>query len=255
VSALEAFCLDDRVAIVTGATGGLGEQAARGLAQAGATVIVTGRRADRLTAVAEGIRTEGGRAHARVLDMTDASAVRTTFAELAETVGPFDVIVNNAGQAHQADVLDVTDGDWARIIDVNLTAVFVASQAFLTLRNTARPGSIINVASLAAMIGVRGQAAYVASKTGVAGLTRALALDTARAGVRVNALAPGYFATDMPAQVLADDVATAALLKKIPMGRVGEPEEIGPVVIFLASDASRYMTGAVLTFDGGYTAE
>ncbi|MFT3797485.1 SDR family NAD(P)-dependent oxidoreductase [Microbacterium sp.] len=255
MSGLDAFRLDGRIAIVTGATGGLGEQAARALAEAGATVVITGRREQRLQAVVEGIRALGGAAHARALDMTDPDALRAVFAEVAETVGAPDILINNAAQAHQADVLDVTDDDWARIIDVNLTAVFTASQAFLRHRNTDRESAIVNIASLAATIGVRGQAAYVASKTGVAGLTRALALDTARSGVRVNALAPGYFATDMPAEVLADEAATAALLKKIPMRRVGQPEEIGPVVVFLASDASRYMTGAIVNFDGGYTAQ
>ena len=259
MSALDALWLDGRIALVTGATGGLGEQAALALAEAGATVIITGRREHRLASVAERIRATGAEAHARSLDMTDSDAVRSTFSELASTAGPIDVLVNNAAQAHQAGVLDVTDADWARIIDVNLTAVFTASQAFLRLREDGqhgdRPGSIVNIASLAATIGVRGQAAYVASKAGVTGLTRALALDTARAGVRVNALAPGYFATDMPGDVLADEAATAALLKKIPMRRVGEPEEVGPAVVFLASDASGYMTGAVLNLDGGYTAQ
>jgi NAD(P)-dependent dehydrogenase (short-subunit alcohol dehydrogenase family) len=255
VNALDAFRLEGRIAIVTGATGGLGAQGAGALAEAGATVVLTGRRLERLQAVADEIRSLGGAVHTRALDMTDADAVRATFAEVAETVGPPDILVNNAGQAHQAAVLDVTDEDWARIIDVNLTAVFTASQAFLRHRHAEGPGAIVNIASLAATVGVRGQAAYVASKTGVAGLTRALALDLAAHGVRVNALSPGYFATDMPAEVLADEAATAALLKKIPMRRIGEPEEIGPAVLFLASDASRYMTGAVLNFDGGYTAQ
>lgn len=255
MSGLDAFRLDDRIVVVTGATGGLGAQASRALAEAGATVVVTGRREDRLAGVAAAITAAGGTVHTRALDMTDADAVRATFAELAGTLGPLDVLVNNAAQVHQADVLEVTDGDWARILDVNLTAVFTASQAFLRHCNTERPGAIVNIASLAGSVGVRGQVAYVASKTGVVGLTRALALETAKSGVRVNALSPGYFATDMPSEILADEAATAALLRKIPMRRVGEPEEIGPAVVFLASDASRYMTGSVLNFDGGYTAQ
>jgi len=258
VSVLDAFQLDGRTALVTGATGGLGEQAAIALADAGATVVVTGRREERLNAVVDRIRALGGSARARVLDMTDAAAVRATLAEAAAESGHLDVLVNNAAQAHQADLLEITDAQWAGIVEVNLTAVFTASQQFVRLHSEAgdatRPASIVNIASLAATIGVRGQAAYVASKSGVAGLTRALALDTARTGLRVNALSPGYFATDMPGEVLADEAATAALLKKIPMRRIGEPAEIGPAVVFLASDASRYMTGAIINFDGGYTA-
>jgi len=255
VSTLDAFRLDGRVVIVTGASGGLGAEGAVALADAGATVVITGRREQKLAAVAARIRSGGGTVQTLVLDMTKADAVRSAFDMLADTVGPFDALINNAAQAHQASVLDVTDADWARIIDVNLTASFTAAQAFLRLRNTTRSTSIVNISSLAGVIGVRGQAAYVASKTGVVGLTRALAVEVARDDVRVNALAPGYFATDMPGEVLADEAATAALLRKIPLRRVGEPAEIGPALVFLASDASRYMTGAVLNFDGGYTAQ
>ncbi|WP_051423380.1 SDR family NAD(P)-dependent oxidoreductase [Arthrobacter sp. MA-N2] len=255
MSALEAFALDGRVVIVTGASGGLGAEGAAALSDAGATVVITGRREQKLAEVADRIRAAGGCVHTRVLDMTDADAVRSAFAEIAETIGPFDALINNAAQAHQAGVLDVTDTDWARIIDINLTATFTAAQAFLRLRNTTRSTAIVNISSLAGVIGVRGQAAYVASKTGVVGLTKALAVEVARDNVRVNALAPGYFATDMPGEVLADEAATAVLLRKIPMRRLGEPAEIGPALVFLASDASRYMTGAVLNFDGGYTAQ
>lgn len=255
MNALDAFRLDGRVAIVTGASGGLGAAAARALADAGATVIVTGRREGHLKAVVDDIGAAGGTAHPYVLDITDPPAVREAFAELAQTYGPFDVLVNNAAQAHQADVLDVAEVDWDRVLDVNLKGSFSASQAFIRHRNTGRSTSIINIASLAAFVGVRGQAAYAASKAGVVGLTRALAVELARNDVRVNALAPGYFATGMPGEVLADEAATAALLRKIPQRRVAEPDEIGPPILFLASDASRFMTGAVLNFDGGYTAQ
>lgn len=255
MNALESFRLDGRIAIVTGATGGLGAEAAAALAEAGATVVITGRRAEHLELVANRIRAAGGRVHPRVLDMTDGHQVRAVFEEVADTVGPYDVLVNNAGQVHQAHVLDVSPAHWNRILDINLTAAFTASQAFLLNRNREATSSIVNITSLAASVGVRGQSAYVASKTGLSGLTRALALDLVNEGVRVNAIAPGYFATEMPGEILADETATAALLRKIPMRRVGEPAEIGPVVVFLASDASRYMTGATLNFDGGYTAQ
>lgn len=255
MNALNAFRLDGRVAVVTGASGGLGASAASALADAGATVIITGRRGGHLDNVVQGIRSTGGTAHAQVLDSTDEVAVEDAFAELAQAHGPFDVLVNNAAQAHQSQLLDVSSQDWNRILDVNLTGTFSASQAFMRHRNAERSTSIVNIASLAAVVGVRGQAAYAASKSGVVGLTRALAVELARDNVRVNALSPGYFATEMPGEVLADEAATTALLRKIPQRRIADPEEIGPPILFLASDASRFMTGAVLNFDGGYTAQ
>lgn len=254
MSALDAFRLDGRTAVVTGASGGLGAAGARALADAGAQVVVTGRRERELRDVVAAIVDAGGSCTARVLDATEADVVAAVFAELADTLGPIDVLVNNAAQAHQAPVLEVSPAEWDRVVDVNLRGAFLAAQAFLRHRNVARSSSIVNVASLAAFVGVRGQAAYAASKAGVVGLTRALAVELAREDVRVNALAPGYFATGMPGEILADEGATAALLRKIPQRRIAEPAEIGPPLVFLASDASRYMTGAVLNFDGGYTA-
>jgi 2-deoxy-D-gluconate 3-dehydrogenase len=254
VSVFDAFRLDGRVAIITGASGGLGAAGALALADAGAHVVITGRREAHLRSVEDSIRAAGGQCTAQVLDIVDADAVAATFSRFADDLGPLDALVNNAAQAHQANVSDVRIDDWDRIVDVNLRGTFSATQAFLRHRNTQRSTSVVNIASLAAIVGVRGQAAYSASKAGVVGLTRALAIELAREDVRVNALAPGYFATDMPGEVLADEAATAALLRKIPQHRVADPAEIGPPLVFLASDASRYMTGAVLNFDGGYTA-
>jgi len=254
MSVLDGFRLDGRIAIITGASGGLGAAGAHALAGVGAHVVITGRREEQLRNVAESVRKSGGQCTARVLDVVDAESVDTAFAQLADDLGPFDVLVNNAAQTHQAKVSDVRIEEWDRIVDVNLRGTFSATQSFLRHRNTERSTSVINIASLAAVVGVRGQAAYSASKAGVIGLTRALAIELARDDVRVNALAPGYFATDMPGEVLADEAATAALLRKIPQRRVADPAEIGPPLVFMASDASRFMTGAVLNFDGGYTA-
>ncbi|MCG3753957.1 SDR family NAD(P)-dependent oxidoreductase [Amycolatopsis sp. Poz14] len=250
MNALDSFRLDGRVVVVTGGSAGLGAAAARALADAGAMVVVTGRRAEHLSIVAKEISGDS-----RVLDVADRAAVREVFADIAKEHGPLGVLVNNAGQAHQAELPEVSDEDWDRIVDVNLRGAFAATQAFVRHRVTGRSASVVNISSLAGAVGVRGQSAYTASKAGVEGLTRAAALDLARLDVRVNALAPGYFATDMPGEVLADEAATAALLRKVPQRRVADPAEIGPPVVFLASDASRFMTGAVLNFDGGYTAQ
>lgn len=254
MNALDAFRLDGRVVIVTGASGGLGAAGARALADAGARVIITGRREAQLREVAEGVEAAGGACVIRVLDVSDAAAVDAGFAELAREVGPFDVLINNAAQAHQADLRDVSVDDWDRILDVNLRGTFSATRAFVAHRKPDAAASVINVSSLAAFVGVRGQSAYAASKAGVVGFTRALAVELAREGVRVNTLAPGYFSTEMPGEVLADEAAMAALLRKVPQRRIADPSEIGPPLVFLASDASRFMTGAVINFDGGYTA-
>jgi 2-deoxy-D-gluconate 3-dehydrogenase len=250
----EAFDLEGSVAVVTGATRGLGREAALALAAAGADVAVTGRGLDRLEPLCDEINSrDKGSAKCYALDVNDGGAIGDVMAEVSREIGPPAVLLNNAGIEKQLLLEEMEPGDWQSVLDTNLGSVIACSRAFLR-ENGERGGSIINVSSIGAAAGVVGQSAYCASKGGVVSLTRALAVELARRSIRVNAIAPGYFATDMPAEVISDSARKDKLLKQIPLRRLGEPEEIGPLVVYLAAPASAFMTGSVIYLDGGFTA-
>lgn len=247
------FLLDGRVALVTGASSGLGRHFAHTLARAGAKVAVAARRLDRLHELVEEIEGFDGRALAISLDVTDplsvAAAVRTAETEL----GAIAVLVNNAGVGGAKPALEIEPADWDHVMDTNLKGAWLMAQE--TARHMARlghGGSIINIASMLGLV-VRSQMpAYCASKAGLIHLTRALALELARNDIRVNAIAPGYFETDLSRPFLTSD-AGRKLVARIPQRRVGEMSELDGILMLLASDASRYMTGTVTTVDGGYS--
>lgn len=255
MAVLDAFRLDGRVAVVTGASRGLGRAASIALAEAGARLALCARSLEGLAETAAQVEERTGVAPlVEAVDVTDVAAVDRFMERVSSELGGASVLLNNAGRAHQAMIRDVTPEDWSSVIATNLDAVFWFARAFVR-QFPGGPGSIINIASIGTAVGVVGQSAYCASKGGVASLTKALALELAREGIRVNAIAPGYFATDMPAEVLADDDAHRRLLSMVPLRRIPDPREIGPPVVFLASEASSFMTGEIVYVDGGYTAK
>lgn len=247
------FFLDGRVVLVTGASSGLGRHFALTLARAGAKVAVAARRLERLHELVAEIEGFDGRALAISLDVTDPESVDDAVLAAETELGAIAVLVNNAGVGGAKPALDTEPAEWRRIIDTNLTGAWLMARQ--TARHMARlghGGSIINIASILGLV-VRSQVpAYAASKAGLIHLTRALALELAANEIRVNAIAPGYFETDLSRPFLTSG-AGRDLVARIPQGRVGEFSDLDGILLLLASDASRYMTGTVTTVDGGYS--
>ncbi|HZP86363.1 MAG TPA: SDR family NAD(P)-dependent oxidoreductase [Burkholderiales bacterium] len=244
--------LAGKTALVTGAFGGLGRHFASTLAKAGTAVGVVGRRIDEGQKFADEIRAQGGRAFACAMDVTQADSVRAAFEQVAGALGPISVLVNNAGVAITKPFLDVSEDDWASVVDVNLTGAWRVAQAGARhMRDAKQAGSIINVASITGLRVAGAISAYVASKAGLIQLTKAMALELARYNIRVNALAPGYIETDINRDFFASE-AGQTLIKRIPQRRIGKPEELEGPLLLLASDASSYMTGSVIVADGGH---
>ena len=250
---LDAFRLDGRVALVTGAARGLGQAIALGLAEAGADIVAL----DRLDA-AETIslvRARGRRGHALGGDLSRLTpeAALSIIADAVSALAVPDILVNNAGVIHRAPALDYAAAAWNETLAVNLSAAFYLSQAFARRRiDAGRGAKIVNVASLLAFQGGITVPAYAAAKSGVAGLTRALANEWAPFAINVNAIAPGYMATDLTAAVRADPERGPAMLARIPAGRWGEPSDVQGAVVFLCSDAAAYLHGVVIPIDGGW---
>lgn len=247
-----SFRLDGRRALVTGASSGIGLGAASALAEAGAEVTLVARRIAVLVEVCDAIRSDGGKAEALALDITDLSA---TAAALA-THGPFDVLVNSAGLARHAPALDTTPEDYDAAMSLNLRAAyFLTREVARGLIAAGKPGSLINVSSQMGHVGGPDRAVYSANKHALEGMTKSMALEWAPHGIRVNTLCPTFIRTPLAEQTLKDPVRRAWILSKIKLGRVGEIEDLMGPVVFLASDASAMMTGTHLIVDGGWTAE
>jgi len=241
-----ADLLAGRTALVTGASSGLGRHFAHVLAHHGARVIAAARRREALDAVAA---TLGETARAVTLDVRDAAAVARTMADL----GPLDIVVNNAGIALTGKAVEVDDDDWQRVLDTDLSGAFrVARGAARALADARRGGVIVNVASILGLRVAKQVPAYVAAKAGLLRLTEALALEFAPLGIRVNALAPGYVETDLNREFLHSP-AGDAMVKRVPMRRFGQPQDLDGALLLLVSDAGRYMTGSTIVVDGGHT--
>ena len=239
------FRLDGRLALVTGASGGLGGAIARTLHAQGATVVLSGTRADALQALADEL---GDRAQICPADLSDPAAADTLIAA-AEAIGPLHILVNNAGLTRDGLALRMKDADWAQVLDVDLAAPFRMARAALRGMVRRRAGRIIGIGSIVGTTGNPGQANYAAAKAGLVGMSKALAAEVGSRGITVNMIAPGYIQTAMTGALSAEQ--TAKLTGAIPLGRMGQPADVAAAVLYLASDEAAWVTGTTLHVNGG----
>jgi NAD(P)-dependent dehydrogenase (short-subunit alcohol dehydrogenase family) len=244
--------LDGKVAVVVGATSGIGRVLALGLAQAGAHVVPTGRRLSHVDEVAGTIESMGRRTVRVACDVTDAASLESAQRAVESALGRVDILVNSAGRTKRTPTLELPESEWNEILETNLTGTLRACRAFAPGMLARGWGRIINIASLASFVGLFEVAAYTASKAGVAGLTRALAVEWGPRGVNVNAIAPGVFRTDFNQALLDGTPRGQEFLTRTPLGRFGSIEELQGAAVFLASDAASFVNGEVLAVDGGF---
>lgn len=252
---IDSFGLDGRTAVVTGASRGLGRGMAQALGEAGAKVVLVSRNGDELDRVAADLAAASCDVIPRPLDLTEVNRIEPWVKDVWSELGPIEIVLHSAGHQRRAPAVEVDPADWDEILTVNLTAPFFLSRALGRRQiEAASGGSHIFIGSLTTSIGIANAAPYAASKSGLAGVVRTLAVEWASSGIRVNAIAPGYFRTGLTEGVFRDPELSRWVHSRIPMARLGVPDDLGGTAVFLASAASSYMTGAILDVDGGWLA-
>ena len=247
----DLFSLNGQCALVTGASGSIGRHFAIVLARAGAAVALAARRLDKLETIAAEINTAGGKAVAITLDVTEPTSIGNAFSAAEQRLGPITLLVNNAGINVTRSLLEYDEGDWNKVMDTNLKGAWLVAQKAARRMAKDCGGNIINIASILGQRVIGGVPAYSASKAGLIHLTKAMALELSPHGIRVNTLAPGYIETDLNREFFASN-AGRSLIERIPQRRLGRLEDLDGSLLLLASDASRYITGTVVTVDGGH---
>lgn len=256
MSVMDGFRLDGKVALVTGGSKGLGRAMAQALAEAGADIALCSRNGEEAeSAAVEIAQATGRKAAGFACDVTKRDSVQHLARQCDAAFGKVDILLNNAGINVRKPTPELTEEDWDSVVDISVKGSFLCSQAFMPGMMERKWGRIVMLGSIMTFVAIAGRGPYAAAKTGVMGLTRVLALEGAAHGVTVNCLCPGPFETPMNRVLMNDPAAYQAFISKIPLGRWGQPEELGGAIVFLCSPASAYMTGTALTLDGGWTAQ
>ena len=247
--------LEGHIAVITGASKGLGRQMAEALSQAGAAVALVARSRDLLESVATGIRGNGGRAEVIVADVTDEAEVHQIARQVQSTIGVCDILINNAGINIRKDVEEFTLSNWNEIVAVNLTGPFLMCRAFVPGMKEKGWGRIINMSSIMSHVSLPQRIGYSSTKFGLLGMVKALALELAPHSITVNGISPGPFGTEMNQPIRDDPIVNQQFVSRIPLGRWGKIEEIGALAVFLSSDEAGFITGTDIVIDGGWTAQ
>jgi gluconate 5-dehydrogenase len=249
----DKFRLDSRLALVTGSSQGIGEALALGLAQAGAKIVINGRDVAKVAKAASAIRAQGFTVFEAPFDVTDSKAATAAIAKIETEAGPIEILVNNAGLTRRGPLDEITDEAWREVLSTNVDSLFYVSRAVAKSMITRKRGAIINICSVMSELGRPTTAPYTASKGAVKMLTKGMAIDWGRHGIRVNGIGPGYFKTPLNEALIKDEKFSGWLTSRTPLGRWGNLEELVGAAVFLASDAASFVTGHVLYVDGGVT--